>query len=433
MRTAGVAAGICVGLVAAVAVPPALASAPDAGTRPQAAPTASRTPSRSAEPNEPDDPGDRRPAPQVQCNPQQGFPAGQITEEPWPQRRLDFEQAWDLTKGAGVTVAVVDSGVAPGHPQYADRLVKSHTTVGTLTQDCNGHGTQVAGIIAAADHRRRNVPFLGVAPEVKLVSAKFTDGSSTSDNTQLPRAIRWAAEQGAQVINVSAAAPDTRALRDAVRFAQSKDALIVAAAGNVPDERKGTETPAYPASYRGVLSVAAADETGSISGFSNIKSRVDVAAPGQNVISTQPPRGYAAGLNGTSYGAPYAAGVAALVRSRFPKLTYQQVIRQIMATADGDIGLGSGRGMISPLRAVSEEVKPGQDLPRQGGQATPIPIAGVPPVDHRTRNLGLGIAGGAVGAALLLLFGGVVIPLGRRRGWRPGRASRPTDPNPGGA
>jgi type VII secretion-associated serine protease mycosin len=354
----------------------------------------------------------------VQCNPAQGQPADQITQEPWPQRRLDFEEAWKVTRGEGVTVAVVDSGISAKHPQLAGRVVAEFDATKTTANDCFQHGTEVAGIIAAADQRQsRGVPFVGVAPGAKLVNAKFTAGESTQDNTLLPKAIEWAADR-AKVINVSVAAPDTPALRKAVLYAQSKDALIVAAAGNVTDQQKGQEQKAYPASYPGVLSVAAADENGTIADFSNLKTRVDVSAPGEGIISTGP-TGYMGGLGGTSFGAPYAAGVAALVRSRHKELTYEQVIQRIKVTAEGGNGGGSGNGMISPMQAVTGLVEPGQTAPRQA--AAPIDIGGEPAPDGRTRGIAAAIAGATVILAVLVAFGGAVIPLGRRRGWRAGR------------
>ncbi|TDE29553.1 S8 family serine peptidase [Actinomadura sp. 6K520] len=398
---------------------PAAAAAPVApADRPLAAPTASKKPERQAPP----------PRPKPECNKPAGQPASAITVEPWAQRRLDFEQAWPITRGKGVTVAVVDSGIDTGHPQLRNKVAASFDATKTTTDDCIGHGTQVAGIIAASDMRSRDIPFVGVAPQVRLLNAKWSSGQSTNDNTMLPKAIAWAADQGAKVINVSADAPDTPALRLAVRKAQRKDALIVASAGNVAQDQRGKESASYPASYRGVLSVAAVDEAGTIANFSNLKTRVDVSAPGQNVISTLGD-GYVGGLQGTSFGAPYASGVAALVRARHPKLTYQQVIDRILITAEGGNGQGSGYGMISPLQAVSALVdpaaKPGAADARPMGGA--VPIAKPEPVDHRTRGMGLAIAGGALGAAALVAFGGAVIPLGRRRGWRPGRATVPAD------
>ncbi|WUH98144.1 S8 family serine peptidase [Spirillospora sp. NBC_00431] len=393
-------------------------SAPD---RPQAAPT-------TGKPKKQEKPQRQAPAPPAKCNKPAGQPASAINVEPWAQRRLDFEQAWRITRGKAVAVAVVDSGIDPRHPQLKGKVAASFDATNTTTDDCVGHGTQVAGIIAATDMRAGDIPFVGVAPQVKLLNAKFASGQSTEDNTLLPKAITWAAQQGAKVINVSVDAPDTPALRKAVQTAQQKDALVVASAGNVAQDQRGKESAAYPASYKGVLSVAAVDEAGTITGFSNLKTRVDVSAPGQNVISTLG-TGYVGGLQGTSFGAPYATGVAALVRARHPNLNYQQVINRILITAEGGNGQGSGHGMISPLQAVSALVDPNA---RPGTAGTrplsgAIQIAKPEPVDQRTRDMGLAIAGGAIGAALLVAFGGAVIPLGRRRGWKPGRAQPPAD------
>ncbi|MER7546449.1 S8 family serine peptidase [Actinomadura sp.] len=417
MRGGRIAAGAAsLALTSALAFAPAAAAAP--ADRPGAAPTASKKPARQKT--------QRAPAPK--CNKQIGQPASAITVEPWAQRRLDFEEAWRITRGRGVTVAVVDSGINANHPQLKGKVAASFDASGTTPDDCLGHGTEVAGIIAAADMRGRNVPFVGVAPQVKLLNAKFASGESTQDNTLLAKAITWAAEHGAKVINVSSAAPDTAALREAVRTAQRHDALIVAAAGNVAQDQRGKESAAYPASYKGVLSVAAVDEAGTISGFSNHKTRIDVSAPGQNVISTLGD-GYAGGLQGTSFGAPFASGVAALVRARHPKLTYQQVINRILITAEGGNGQGSGHGMISPLQAVSALVDP--DATPGAADARPlggaVPIAKPEPVDHRTRTIGLAVAGGALALALVVAFAGAVIPRGRRRGWRPGRAVIPAE------
>ncbi|WP_433142430.1 S8 family peptidase [Actinomadura nitritigenes] len=427
MRGAGLVAGATgLALTTALVFAPVASAAP--GDRPQAAPTtkppttkppATRkpTPTKSPERKQQQAPSGG------QCNKPSGQPASAITQQPWAQRRLDFEQAWSITRGAGVTVAVVDSGIEAAHPQLKGKIVGSFDATGTTPTDCYGHGTQVSGIIAGSDMRRRNVPFVGVAPQVKLLDAKFTTGESTDDNTLLPKAIKWAAEHGAKVINVSARAPDTTLLQQAVKVAQQHDALIVAAAGNVDKDERGKESAGYPANYPGVLSVAAVDQNGTISDFSNHKTRIDVSAPGQDIISTVG-TGYAGGLQGTSFSAPYAAGVAALVRSRFPKLTYQQVINRILITAEGGNGQGSGYGMISPMQAVSAvldpNAKPGQTSAARP-LSSPVPIAHAAPVDHRTRNIGLGIAGGALGLTVLVAFGGAVIPMGRRRGWKPGR------------
>ena len=213
------------------------------------------------------------------CKPQQGAP--KLSAVPWPQERFNYEEIWKLTKGKGVTVAVVDSGVDGRHPLLAGRVTSIDVTK-TTPNDCLGHGTAVAGIIGAQDQRDRNQPLVGLAPAAKILSVKYTNEEHSSGaDPNLAKAIRAAADaKGVKVINVSATSPDSPALRDAVRYAQSKDILVVAAAGNVQDDQKGKEVPAFPAGYDGVIGVAAVDPSGQISEFSNEKTQIAVAAPG---------------------------------------------------------------------------------------------------------------------------------------------------------
>lgn len=363
------------------------------------------------------------------------LPAGapRLTAEPWAQQRFDFDQLWKVSKGEGVTVAVVDTGVDGGHPQLAGRVAAKDVTK-TGTRDCLGHGTQVAGIIGAQDQRDRDRPFVGIAPGAKILSVKYTnEAHSDSADPNLAKAIRAAADtKGVRVINVSSTAPDTPDLRSAVTYAQSRDILIVAAAGNVRDEQKGQELPAYPAGYDGVVGVAAVDENGQISDFSNVRTQIAVAAPGKAIISTWPGGGYAS-EDGTSFSAPFVAGLAALLRSHRPKLTYKEVANRILATAEGSSGVGSGRGMINPYEALTavipDNAPPAVTQPKIA--VRPVRIDPPPPTDHRTRGIALAVTFGALGAAAMVAVAGAVIPMGRRRGWRPGRVEVPAEPTTG--
>ncbi|HEX6471948.1 MAG TPA: S8 family serine peptidase [Streptosporangiaceae bacterium] len=352
-----------------------------------------------------------------------------LTAEPWPQQRFDYDQLWKLTKGGGVTVAVVDSGVDGAHPQLAGKVTSVDVTK-TTASDCLGHGTEVAGIIGAKDQRDRNRPFVGIAPAAKILSVKYTnEGHVAGADPDLAKAIKTAARtKGVRVINVSSTAPDTLDLREAVRYAQSRDILVVAAAGNVTDEQKGKELPAYPAGYDGVIGVAAVDQGGQISDFSNQKTQIAVAAPGKDIISTWPGGGYGVD-NGTSFAAPFVAGLAALIRSYRPGLTYQQVANRILATAEGTSGVGSGRGMINPYEALTAEIP--DNAPAVVAQpkiaVRPVRIDPPPPADTRTRGIAVAVALGCLGAAVCVAVAGAVIPLGRRRGWKPGRVDLPRD------
>jgi type VII secretion-associated serine protease mycosin len=361
------------------------------------------------------------------CKPQQGAP--KLSGKPWPQTRFDYDRLWKVTKGAGVTVAVVDTGVDGSHPQLSGRVTSIDVTK-TTTRDCLGHGTEVTGIIAAKDMRNQNRPFVGIAPEAKILSVKYTNEQHSSGaDPNLAKAIRAAAgAKGVKVINVSSTSPDTPELRSAVEFAQSRDILVVAAAGNITDEEQGKEVPAYPAGYNGVIGVASADQNGQISDFSNERTQIAVAAPGKDIPTTWPGGAYNPAANGTSYAAPFVAGLAALVRARFPDLNYKQVANRILVTAEGTSGLGSGRGMVNPLDAVTAEISDSAPPSAASNNVVqPVRIDPPKPADTRTSAVALTITFATLLVAALVAIVGAVIPMGRRRGWKPGRVDLPRE------
>ena len=353
------------------------------------------------------------------CNPPRG--TMQVGES-WAQKRLDPKRAWALSTGQGVLVAVIDSGVELDHPQL--HVAGKADLTNTGFQDCVGHGTAVAGIIAAP--WTKGVLFYGMAPGARILSYKQTNSERDGDLTLLVKAIKAAADQGAKVINLSMQTEDNPLLKAAVDYAVSKDVVIVAAAGNV-DKEDGSSVPAYPAAYPDVLAVGAAGPNGERSTFSNAETPVAVLGPGQQITSTWPGRSYKKDLNGTSYAAPYVAGVAALVRARFPRLDQAQVRQRIKATADGATGAGVGAGMVNPLLAVSEVLpfEPANAPVVAPPPPRPVPadaVAKVPPVDQDTFDRALLVGGVALLVVLLVAAARAVIPMGNRRGWRPGRS-----------
>ncbi|QFG21679.1 S8 family serine peptidase [Actinomadura sp. WMMB 499] len=356
------------------------------------------------------------------CNLPQGF-QGTIPE-PWAQQRLTFRRVWPLTRGGGVTVAVIDSGADTAHPMLAGRIAAFTDLTGTEKRDCAGHGTGVAALIAGRDLRAAGTPVSGVAPDAELVIVKQqnTEHDETGGD-RLPGAIRKAVDSGADVINVSIAAGDSPEMREAVQYAQRRDAVVVAAAGNAGDTTREA-TPAYPAAHAGVISVASLGEDGRRVQSSGLRTRVDVAAPGKDIVIPWPGGGYNPQAQGTSYAAAYVSGVAALVRARHPELRQDQVVRRILETADGNAGAGTGRGMVNPVQAVTA-VLPDEAVTLRGGPPG-AEFAEPAPTDKRTRNIAIGVAAGTAALAALTVLGGVVIPLGRRRGWRPGKADLAT-------
>jgi len=335
--------------------------------------------------------------------------------EPWEQRMLNLKAAHRLATGRGVVVAVVDSGVDFGNPQLKGQAAGAVDLTRTGLAVCSEHGTGVAGIIAAK--RMADVPFVGVAPGARILSIKVANDERNNSDLLLAQGIVRAVRAKARVINVSAqTAVDSEPLRKAVQYALKNDVVVVAAAGNVNSEDAGTYVPAYPAQYEGVLSVGAVDSTGAVAETSNAVTRVSVVAPGIGITSTWPRSGWSFGYAGTSFAAPFVAGVAALVRSEYPKMKAAEVVRRIEATADGNKGPGSGSGLVNPLQAVSAQLAP----PRENAEPRAVQMPPAPVEDDRPRNIALAVTGSALGAAAVVLAVGLTVPHGRRRRWTAG-------------
>ncbi|MTE21276.1 type VII secretion-associated serine protease mycosin [Streptomyces sp. TRM43335] len=303
------------------------------------------------------------------------FPAEPFEGRPWSLKRVLLDQLWEKTKGRGVKVAVIDTGVDDDHPQLKDavdaelgkRFLKTpekdeygnsvKPPAANGTDDTVGHGTKVAGIIAArpAD----NTGFVGIAPEATIIPIQQNDAQGNGDTTTMARSIEHAVEAGAKVINIS---QDTSTplkpnsdLEQAVNKALAEGVVIVASAGN--DGLGGNVKETYPASYEGVIAVASSDRNNERAPFSQSGDFVDVAAPGVDMISTVPGGGHCAD-NGTSFSAPYVAGVAALLVAEHPDWEPRHVAAQIAQTAERSVpghDRHVGWGVIDPVRALTED------------------------------------------------------------------------------
>ena len=361
------------------------------------------------------------PGPRPGCPPQQGVVAPAAA--PWAQQELGFASVWKRTRGGGVTVAVVDSGV-DANPQFGDRVIPGPDLVaGTKPgippgADCVGHGTAVASIIAAAPVP--GVSFMGVAPAARILSVKIS-GTDTFPTSVTPQGIMDAVQFGADVINLSLATPDdVQGLRNAVEYALRHNVVVVAAAGNdigqggtdANDANDGTG-PFYPAAYPGVLAVGAIGPGGVLAGFSDRYTPVGVTAPGVNVTSAYPgtfPAAYDAAQNGTSFAAAFVSGVVALVRSAHPGLNAAQVVARIEATAHGGTSPGTGHGMVDPVRAVTA-VLPAEQAGAAGRQASAAPSG------LSTRTVALAAIAGAFGLVVVVVT--AVLVTRRRQGTGP--------------
>ncbi|WP_163512258.1 type VII secretion-associated serine protease mycosin [Fodinicola acaciae] len=352
---------------------------------------------------------------------QRGDPYPQV---PWAQTRLDPEAAWPQSRGHGVRVAVVDSGVSAVHPQLRGRVEGGASVIpggGSPTEDCVGHGTIVAGIIAGQGEN--GTGFHGVAPEAVIVPIKTLENLQVQEGLEprIAAGIRAAISQHVQVINLSLTTTnDDPQVRAAVQDAIDSDIVVVAAAGN--QNQQGNQKQ-YPAAYPGVLAVAAIKRDGTRADFSETGDYVAVSAPGAEIVG---PSGAGSGYvgdqqGGTSYAAPYVSGVAALVRAYYPRMRAKEVVQRILETADRP-GTGPneqvGYGVVNPYRAVNAILTTGGQAPPRAGA---LPAPSESDKDALTRTVALIVAGVLLFAGILVLVGAYVVPRGRARGWRPGR------------
>ncbi|GAB2649846.1 S8 family serine peptidase [Kribbella swartbergensis] len=293
-------------------------------------------------------------------------------------------QAWDLSKSAGTqTVAVLDTGVDAGHPDLAGHLLPGYNTFNTALppNDGDGHGTAVTGIIAAGTGN--SIGIAGVAWNAKVRPVKVLDDGGNGSDANVINGINWAVKNGARVINMSLGGEgDNPVLHTAIKNAVAKGVVLVAAAGN-----SGVSAPNYPAAYPEVLSVGATNWYGALTEFSTYGDTVDIAAPGFNITSTAPraqtPAGYDPyyiGLSGTSFSSPIVAGVAALVRNKWPSFTPAQVMSRLKATARDAGPRGTdpyfGAGMLDAYYALGGKWT--TDFPGGGADGNDQPSRALP-------------------------------------------------------
>ena len=272
---------------------------------------------------------------------------------------VDAVEAWTITTGAGVKVAVLDSGVANDNADINPKVVaRANFTNGETGDDNYGHGTHVAGIVAAS-HNTQGVA--GTCPGCTVLDGKVLNDSGVGSSSGLASGIDWAVSNGAKVINMSLGVRASRTLETAVNNAWSKGVVLVAAAGN-----GGNQSKIYPGAYPNVIAVAATDNTDAKASFSTYgASWVDIAAPGVNVYSTFPNHAFVLGTqnnrsfgydvgNGTSMSSAIVAATAALAFSSHPGATNASVRAAVESTADKIAGTGTNwaNGRVNAYSAV---------------------------------------------------------------------------------
>lgn len=387
---AGVLAGALAGSGWLLPVTPASASpSPGAPVPAAPSPAASATATRTA-----------APATTSPAAPSPG-PDPTRAAEYW-MHEYGFDEAQRASRGAGVTVAVIDTGIDAGHPDLAGAVAGGTDVSGAGAADGSEpigfepeHGTMVATLLAgrghapssasssapgrgsasataspgssdASDSSDRTAGMLGVAPEARLltVSAWVGDGNPGGRDImdQVPAAVRWSVDHGAKVINMSLTSTSTswpRSWDDAFAYAEQKDVLVVAAAGN---RAGGITQVGAPATMPGVLAVGGLDRQGKASWDASAQGiSIGVSAPSEDLAGGLPDGGYRT-WSGTSAATPLISGLAALIRSRYPELSAAEVAHRIVSTAHDEGAPGRdpiyGFGVVDAARALSADVPP---------------------------------------------------------------------------
>ncbi|MFG2717991.1 type VII secretion-associated serine protease mycosin [Streptomyces sp. NPDC048416] len=374
------------------------------------------------------------------------FPSKPYAGRPWALQRVLLDELWHQSTGKGVRVAVIDTGVDIQNAQLKGAVDASKGKnllpkdlkdpsnqplprgAENGTTDTVGHGTKVAGIIAARP--AQGTGFVGLAPDATIIPLQQNDADGHGTAQTLANAIQDAIDAGADVINISQdtanAVEPAATLKQAVDAALAKDIVVVASAGN--DGLGGNVKPTYPASYPGVLAVAASDRNNERAAFSQSGAFVGVAAPGVDMISTVPGGGHCAD-SGTSFSAPYVAAVAALIKAKHPHWTQREIVAQIQQTAERSVAGHDrlvGWGVVDPVRALTEDDHPIEaPVAHEGVTPARVPTPAALHLgesdEQRTQRLATYVAVGAAVLAAVLSGAAVAIRDARRRSRRMAR------------
>ncbi|WP_344618199.1 type VII secretion-associated serine protease mycosin [Dactylosporangium salmoneum] len=379
--------------------------------------------------------------------------ADQVRAEQWQLSALDARDAWKVSTGKGVIVAVIDSGVDAEHPDLAGQVLPGIDLVEPGSNnggkvDPVGHGTTVAGLIAGSNRDKSGVE--GIAPGAKVLPIRVLDKANKYDDPGIvAQAVRWAVDHGAGVINLSlGGALRSEAIAESLAYAAAHDVVVVACTGNIVTDPT-TSRVWYPAREPGVIAVAGlgaagAGGTESLWSGSLTGPETVLTAPAVNLTGARPGGGYWQ-VQGTSFAAPLVAGAAALVRARYPRMSAANVINRLIWTAK-DLGPKGrddrfGYGEVDPVAALRSTVAEVETNPlteagpaeagaglessaeplAQHGGAAPLPEASEFHVERLAEEQTRTSAVTGLTAMLLISLGGAVGVLlhQRRKGSRP--------------
>lgn len=248
---------------------------------------------------------------------------------PWGVTRVNANLVWPVSDASSVKVGVIDSGISLNHSDLASNIKGGFNAINRRqsADDDNGHGTHVAGIIAAVDN---DIGVIGIAPKAQLYAVKVLDKTGSGRISNVIEGVQWCMDNNMQVVNMSLGTSSySKALHNAVKKAHESGLVMVAAAGN---SGPGEDTIAYPAKFSEVIAVSAIDENSGVTSWSSRGPEIDVAAPGNSIYSTYANGEYRV-LSGTSMAAPHVTGVISLKLHLSPELTPVQIMDLLKRSA----------------------------------------------------------------------------------------------------
>ncbi len=337
-------------------------------------------------------------APAAHATPPAGFLAepsplqgDSVRADEWHLGTLDVSEAWTYAQGAGVTVAVIDSGVDSDHPDLEGQVLPGLDLVnskGDGDTDLVGHGTTVSGIIAGRNDDTAGV--VGIAPKAKILPVRVLDEDNRyGDALIVAQGVRWAVDHGARVINLSLGGNgSSAALAAALDYAFAKDVVVVACTGNTSASSSGGVW--YPAREPGVLAVAGMERDGTTLWSGSITGKETVVtAPATQLVGANTGGDYWK-VQGTSFAAPMVSATAALIRSRWPDMPAGEVINRIIRTAKDKGAAGRdalfGFGLVDPVGALTAPIPPVFENPLDTSPSPGIARFGSAPVPGQAQS-----------------------------------------------
>ncbi|MCP8305061.1 MAG: S8 family serine peptidase [archaeon] len=317
------------------------------------------------------------------------IPNDQYYGSQWHLEKILAPEAWDISRGAGITVAVLDSGVDPDHPDLASKLIQGYNFYNNNedTGDVYGHGTKVAGVVAALTNNVIGVSSIGW--ECSILPVRVTDSGGYTTYSRLIKGLMYAADRGAKVAVISFRIYSGSVLSDAAKYFMDKGGLVVAAGGNDQRYHSDLDNP-----Y--IISVSATTSSDSRASFSSYGPYVDLAAPGSGIYTTTDGGSYSS-VSGTSFSAPLTAGLIALIFSANPSLIPTQVEQILESTAKdlGDTGydIYYGWGRIDASRALAEAAKSSPSPIEESPPSMPEPDTSPPVVNITHPSDGMVVSG----------------------------------------